>query len=182
MPTLDILEYKIDFIFLESNDPKLLILLDRSRYLTNPEKPRLQITLPGFTGYIETDYNINGITVIDSDKLKLTESCEYNSLIDLPDGIYKIKQMVCPTDELFIFKCYLKTQQLEFLYSQLLLSIDNYNIDINSNKILSELVIIDILIKSARAEAAYCNSYEATNKYNLASEKINKLTKLINNK
>lgn len=178
MPTLDIDVYKIDFLILPTNDPKIIVLLDRSNYLTNPEKPRLEITLPGYTGHIEVPYNIGGLTVIDSDLLKLTESCEYNTLVDLPDGIYHIKQKVCPYDELFVSKCYLHSAELEGKFNQALLKIDDVPEYGDKKGLISELVNFEILLKSAKAEIIYCNAQKAAEKYKLAN---NKITKLLNN-
>lgn len=180
MPLIDIEQYVIDFLILESNDPRTLILLDRSRYLSNPDKPRLDITLPGFTGSIEIPYNINGITVIDSDTLKLTTSADYNNLIELPDGVYHIRQKVCPYDQLFATKCYLKTQRLQASYEDVLLNMDNTCDCFDVNKLTQELVAIDMLIRSARAEIASCNVYKATEKYNIAARKIAKAKTILN--
>jgi hypothetical protein len=180
MPTIDIDTYKIDFLILESNDPKVLVLLDRSNYLSNPEKPKLEVTLPGFTGHIEVDYVINGVTVLDSDVLKLTEACEYSELADLPDGVWHITQKVCPYDEMFTKKCYLKAQTLQNSFNDLLISLDNNCNCVDMAKVTRDIIEIDILIKSAKAEIAYCNAQKATEKYNIAARKITKLSKQLN--
>lgn len=179
MAILTIDTYKLDFLILDSNDSKSIVILDRSHYLDVPEKPLLEITLPGFTGHVELTYNVNGITVLDSDALCLTQACDYSGLADLPDGIYQIKMKVCPYDTLFVKKCYLKTQVLENVYADALLSLD----DVCSDDLpkLKELIIdIDILIKGAKAETAYCNVEKAINKYIAAFKLLEKLNKKIN--
>ena len=181
MPTIGIETYNIDFLILESNDPKTIVLLDRSTYLTTPEKPRLEVTPPGFTGYIEIPYNINGITILDSDSLLLTANCEYVELADLPDGVWIIKQKVCPYDELFIKKYYLKTQCLEHLYNSALLKMGETNIDCDVISGINTMIIeIEILLKTAKLEAARGNVRDATKKYQYASKRINKFIKSIN--
>lgn len=182
MPVLDIETYKIDFLILESNDPKVIVLLDRSVYLDNPEKPLLEVTLPGFTGYIEVPYNINGITVLDSDVLKITESCDYDYLADLPDGVWHIRQKVCPVDELFESKCYLKTQRLQEEFNALLLTISESCYDgVDKTEVNNDIIDIEILIKVAKLEAGRCNAQTAIAKYNAANRKITRLFNKINN-
>lgn len=180
MPTLDIEIYKIDFLILASNDPKTIVILDRSNYLDNPQKPLLDIILPGFTGGISVNYNLNGITVLDSDKLGLTESCEYNNLANLPDGVYQIKMKVCPYDELFSKKCHLKTQDLENKFDDLILSMDKFICKEHDNKIKESIIDIDILIKSAKAEIAYCNVQKGVFKYAAAYKRIEILQNKLN--
>lgn len=180
MPLIGIDSYIIDFLILESNDPKTIVLLDRSHYLAMPEKPMLEVTLPGFTGHIEVPYKINGITVLDSDTLGLTESCEYGGHADLPDGVYQIKMKVCPYDELFKKACYLKTQQLENKLCKLLVDYNNASGCLIDKDFRNGFLDIDILIRSAKAEIMYNNIENANQKYRQAFKKVEKLNNKIN--
>lgn len=181
MPTLDISSYIIDFLILESNDPKTIVILDRSVYLQNPEKPELIITLPGYTGHITVPYNVENITVLDSDSLKLTEPCEYDVLSDLPDGVWHIRQQICPSDEMFTSKCYLKSTSLEEMFNLLLLSIDQRCFACMDKDVLNKSIMeIEILIKCAKLETSRCNSQQGIEKYNAAFKKLQKLKRLLN--
>lgn len=180
MPVLNIDSYNIDFLILDSNDPKTFVLLDISKYLDIPIKPIIEVTLPGFTGHIEIPYIPNTFTVFNSDNLGLTEACEYNTLSDLPDGVYQLKIKVCPYDQLFNKKCYLKTTQLELQFQYLLLSLDLSCNCIDEKKFKEDIIDISILIQSAKAESTYCNIDKALAKYMAASKKIDKLTNLLN--
>lgn len=179
MAILNIDTYKLDFLILDSNDNKTIVILDRSNYLDVPEKPIVEVTLPGFTGRVELTYNINGLTVLDSDSLCLTQTCEYSNLADLPDGVYQIKIKVCPYDKLFFKKCYIKTTFLENLFADAVLSLDNFCED-ELPKLKENLIDIDILIKGAKAETAYCNVENGIKKYIAAFKSLEKLINKLN--
>jgi hypothetical protein len=181
MPLLDIQSYKIDFVVLDTNDPKKIILLDQSKYLDTPEKPKLFITPPGFTGHLEVQYKPNSIIILDSDSIKLTESCDYNDkLVNLTDGVYQITMAICPYSELFSKKCILKTTQLEASYRELLLSLDVSSPCITDAKLKEQIIDLDILIQSAKAEITICNIEKATSKYKTAASKLASINKKLN--
>lgn len=179
MPLVGIETYNIDFLIFESNDPKTITLLDRSRYLSTPEKPVLDITLPGYTGFIEVPYTPNSIITLDSDSLQLTEPCDYDELADLPDGVYQITMKVCPYDELFMKKCFIKTANLQALYQNLLIGLDLPCTCIDEQKLKKELIDIELLIQSSKAETTICNVEKATLKYQTAFNKIQRLIKKV---
>ncbi len=180
MPLIGINTYTIDFDILESNNPKKLVLLDQSNYLTYPKKPLLDVYLPGFTGYVEIPYTPNTIITLDSDSLQLTEECDYDNKADLPDGIYQIVMKVCPYDELFKKQCYLKTTQFECQFEKLLLDLDTSYYCIDVTKLKEAIIDLEILIKSAKAEVRRCNLNKGLDKYKAAVKKLNTLNKKLN--
>lgn len=177
MATLEVQTYKIDFAVLETNDPKKLVLLDQSNYLDVAEKPMLFITPPGFTGHLEVPYTPNSLIILDSDKIGLTEPCNYDYLANLPDGVWQITMAVCPYKELFAKKCYLKTTQLEAQYRDLLLKLDVGSPCMEDKKLKENIIDLDILIQSAKAEITYCNIEKAAAKYKTALSKIETINK-----
>lgn len=177
MPVLEVQTYNIDFAILETNDPKKLVLVDQSNYLDAAEKPMLFITPPGFTGHLEVPYKPNTLIVLNSDKIGLTEACNYDYLADLPDGVWQITMAVCPYKELFAKKCYLKTTQLEAQYRDLLLKLDAGSPCMEDKKLKEQIIDTDILIQSAKAEIAFCNIEKATAKYKTALSKIQNINK-----
>lgn len=179
MPLIDIESYIIDFVFLEGNSRKTIDILDKSNYLDDPEKPLIAVTLPGFTGHVEVPYITGGIISLNSDNLGITSSCEYADYADLPDGVYQVTMKVCPYDELFNKKCYLRSTQLELMYQELLLNVGSCDC-IDEKKTTNELIEIDILIQSAKAETSICNVQAATTKYQIAMNKVMNLTKKLN--
>lgn len=180
MPLLGIDTYIIDFAVLESNDPKSITILDKSVYLDVPEKPLLDIILPGFTGVISVPYLQGTIITINSDNLHLTEACEYGELASLPDGVYQITMKVCPYDELFTKKCWLKTSALQAMFQNVLLGLDDTCFLSEDKKVRETIMDIEILLLSAKAEVNICNVQKATLKYQTALKKIQSLAKKLN--
>jgi hypothetical protein len=174
MPIVQEQQYNIEFLALETNHPKYLLIYDISNYLNTPERPLLFITLPGFDGHIEVEYALNDLTKLDSDSLGLTDECDYDFLSDLPDGVYTVRMAVCPYEELNYTLNILRTTKFEQKLQNLLLTYkDCACLDYKEFK--STFVDIDILIQSAKAEAATGSVKNATDKYKLALKKLDKL-------
>ncbi len=172
--------YEIDFIVLEDENPRTLVILDHSNYLDEPEKPIYSIKLPGYNKSVVVPYEINSINILNSNLLEITDATCNSDLVDLQDGIYEITQAVCPYNELFATKLYLKTDKLDCRYDNLLLALD-INCDcMPESNILSELMSIDILIRSAKAEAKRGNRFKAQSKYECALNKMNSLNDKLN--
>lgn len=179
MPLIGIDTYKIDFAILENNNPKTIVLLDQSNYLSVPEKPLLFITPPGYTGHIELVYNPDSIIVLNSDSLGFTDQTDYDDLADLPDGVYQIRMGVCPYDELYSKKCYLKTTKLDCKFQNLLLTYDNCDC-MDERELKNQIVDLDILVQSAKAEINICNIEKGISKYKSAMKKLENLEKKLN--
>lgn len=172
--------YEIDFFILDNNNPKTIVILDQSNYLEIPEKPVYGIKLPGYNNTIIVPYIIDKINIVNSNTLSLTNAPCHTALMDLPDGVYEITQMVCPYDQLYKTKLYLKTTKLECSYDKLLLDQNFNSTCLPINILEKELIHIDILIQSAKAEARAYNPIKAQNKYTAALEAINQLQKKLN--
>lgn len=180
MPLIGDQTYNIDFYILESNDPKTIVLLDRSTYLDAPEQPTLKITLPGFTGSVNIPYTPNGINVLNSDSLNLTEPCDYDATAPLPDGVYQITMQICPFEQLFNKKCYLKVTQFYAEYGKILLNFDVTNNTYDQDKLKAEIIDMDILIQSARAEVTNNSIERGVKKYQAALKKLASIKRKIN--
>jgi hypothetical protein len=172
--------YRIQFDIIDSQDERSIVVLDRSVYLDPPQNPILSIILPGFTGSIDIPYNPNDITIINTDALGLTDSCDYdNPPAPLTDGIYQITMQICPYEDLYCKQCYLKVSSLLNRFNKLLREIGG-DCCIDMTKTNEILLDIDILINSAKAETAVCNVEQASAKYKLASDLITKLNNQTN--
>lgn len=180
MPLVGPTSYIIDFAVLENNNPKTIVLLDQSSYLTPAQKPLLQVTLPGFTGSVQVPYAPNTIITLNSDSLSLTEPCDYDYTAELPDGVYEIIMMVCPYNELFNKQCYLKTTQLDVQYRNLLLNLDINCKCLDEKKLKEQIIDADILIQSAKAECSICNIEKSMQKYRTAVKLIESINKKLN--
>lgn len=180
MPLIGTQQYNIDFYIVESNDPKTIVILDRSNYLDQPEKPLLQVTLPGFTGFKHIEYIPQSINVLNSDSLDLTSPCEYDCTAPLPDGIYQITMMICPYDQLYKKVCYLKTTKFYESYQNLLLNFDIADKFHNQDQLKKDIVDIFILMESAKAEVNRCNVERGMKKYQAATRKLLSVNKILN--
>lgn len=182
MAQLDINTYNIDFSVLDTNDPKSFYLLDKSSYIVTPDKPRIFITPPGLTGNIAFDYPgvKNTIIEINSDILGTTDNCDVTGeLLDLEDGVWQITMAVCPYEELYTRKCYLRTTKLECRLNDLLIRHDNCGC-LDETEFKKTILDIDFLILSAKASASICDEHKATMKYRKANDLVGILEKRLN--
>ncbi len=182
MKGIDFNIYKLDFFILDNNDPKTILLLDRSNYIFPPENPRLFITPPGLTGEIIVEYEgvKNSLIEINSEVLGFTENCSTDSeYANLEDGVYQIKMATCPYEELYVKKCYLKTTLLDCRIEELLLKYDDCGC-VKDDLFKNTIIDIDILLKSARAEVNICNVEKATLKFRKAIKMVDFLDKQLN--
>jgi hypothetical protein len=180
MPVLVEQSSYIDFFILDSNDTKSLIILDNSVYLDPPDKPLLQVILPGFTGYVSIPYNPKSYTILNSDNLDLTSSCDYDSLAELPDGVYQIKMQVCPTEEFYAKKCYLKTTAFYNKYREVLLNNDIFISTYEGNALKNNIIDTELLMQTAIGYSARCDIYNAIRFYTAADKKLSKIIKKLN--
>lgn len=180
MPVIGIESYKIDFSVLDDNNPDTLIILDKSNYLDTPEKPLLDITLPGYTGYIEVPYKPSQISLYNSDSLNLTIPQDGDCLAALPDGVYQLTMKICPYDEFFTTRYHLKSSQFNIAYQEILLLYDDNTSCYSQQDLQAAIIELDILIQSAKAETDRGNIDRATEKYRTAIKKLAAVNKKLN--
>lgn len=170
MPLLSIKTNKLDFQILESSDPKTIIVLDKSIYLdTYPEKPLLEVLLPGYSKSILVPFKAFDYNVINSSQLNI--SCGDNT--NLPDGVYCITLRICPHDSVFLTKIFLKTDLIDYKFSNFLLSILEKRDFSNEEKRIIENYYI--ILESAKSHASFGNTKEASLLYKKAEKILNKL-------
>ena len=170
MPLLSIKTNKLNFDVIESLDPKVLSFLDKSTYLEkSPDKPLLEILVPGYSKSITVPYRINSYNTISAGQLNIT--CGKTEI--LPDGVYEITIRVCPHDTIFLTKYYLKTDLLQYEIDNLLLSVLNKQ-DM-SEGFKKSINNIFILLESAKVHARNGNVEEAIEMYTKVQKIVNKL-------
>ncbi len=88
---------------ISSTDCKTLSIVDTSVYNSEVAVTDsiYRITLPNSTRYIDVVYVPGNITHINSNVLRLTNTLDFENLSCLPDGVYHIRQSICPNDKLF---------------------------------------------------------------------------------
>jgi hypothetical protein len=159
----------LDFDVLDVLDTKTLTIIDKSEYLCNdPEKPVMEVLIPGNTKPILVPFRPNTINVINAHQLNL--SCGDNS--NMPDGVYRLTYRICPQDSMYIDKYYLKTDILEYQLDILLLKVLSCK-DINKD-LKKTFDSIFLYLTAAKAHARAENIKEATSLYKRAQKEINK--------
>lgn len=161
----------LDFQYIPTDSLTTLTIHDQSIYLEDPEKPLLQILVPGFVSKVTVPYNPKELTVLNSHTLGLTL---YNdNFSQLPDGVYEITQMICPYDKLYVKKYILKDTVLKDKLYTFLTSSDNC-CEVASLK--KQICDFNIFLESAKAYAHNCNTNRATEFYSKAEKIITNLT------
>lgn len=167
---------KLSFNVIDTHDFKTLGIVDTSWY--NPditvETPTIEIFPPGFTYAASPFFMIKALNIYNSNGLGITKaSCE-EELIDLPDGLWKVKYSICPNDKLYIEKFFLKTDKLQCRYTQAFLNLDLSKVDSDSElKKRSNLQDIELFIQGAIAAANNQDAKLASDLYKKANNMLN---------
>lgn len=154
---------------------KNLVVSDHSYYLADPESPRVQIKLPGYTSWHTLTFNFSENNIYNSYSFNLSGS---SSLINLPDGLYTIKYGFCPYDDnsttfYHIRQCQAWCKWEDFLKQ----SIDScLEVSKESEKILNR---IEFLLRGAEAFAKDCDPDTAVELHQKAVELLTRLECII---
>jgi hypothetical protein len=168
---------RLNIAITDTHDFKTLGIVDTSWY--NPditvETPTIEIFPPGYTYSASPFFMIKALNVYNSNGLGITRaSCE-EELIDLPDGLWKIKYSICPNAELFIEKFFLKTDKIMCRYTQAFLNLDLGNCD---NPVQKEkkrkLDEIEVYIIGAIAASNDQNAKLASDNYKKADKLLDR--------
>src|SRR5688572_8172160 len=165
---------RLNFDIIDTHDFKTLGITDVSWY--NPditiETPTIEILPPGYTIAASPFFMVGALNVYNSNGVGITKaSCE-EELVDLPDGLWKIKYSICPNDKLFIEKFFLKTDKIQCRYTQALLSLDlnlpsDSDVEKQKRKKLAE---IEFYITGAIAAANNQDAKKASDLYKKADK------------
>jgi hypothetical protein len=168
---------RLSFDIIDTHDFKTLGILDTTWY--NPdikvETPTIEIIPPGYTIVASPFYMIKGLNIYNSNGLGITRaSCE-EDLVDLPDGIWRVKYSICPNDKLFIERFFLKTDKIWCRYTQAFLTLDLKNAeskkDVERKKKLNE---IEFYINGAIAASNNQDAKNAIDLYNKAEKALSR--------
>lgn len=166
----------IDFEILDTGNSKTLVFLDSSEYYKEPETPLLEITLPGFTKYFLANINARKINTFNSNTIGMTETFNSHELVDLPDGVWTFVYKICPYDEVFIQKYYLRTVCLDNKISEIFEYIRLSDCDVErDSKLKQDIVDMLLAIESGKANACKDNVKKATELYQIANSIATKL-------
>lgn len=158
----------IDFQFLSTGDPKVLVIMDTSTWSYIENKPSIIEIIPPGTDKITTySFLKNRANVFNTSNLFFSPIAVYN---DLPDGIYKITVKGSPSTfckQRDILKTDKTKLELYKLYASLGLGSEGQ--DSNTLKIIEE---VKFLIDSAEALVSVGESFKAMNNLKLAMKQL----------
>lgn len=166
-------------------DCRFLSIADRSYY--NPDlpidQPYLFITVPGFNYPYSFLYVPNKINTYTSFDLGLSNNQSGDNLPDLPDGVYIIKQQICPHDELFNEYYHMRTCKImNKYYKEFCKIINPCNLSGKEIKdLIDKLNKIKFFIDASKYSADYCGDIsKAMDFYNKADELLTDFNKCKN--
>lgn len=167
---------KLDINIIDTHSFKTLGIMDTSIY--NPdiaiEEVTIEITPPGYKIPSQPYFKEKGLNIYNSNSVGITRASCQEELVDLPDGLWKIKYSICPNDKLYIEKIFLKTDKIQCKFDQSFLNLDLSSCDteIERNK-LKQLQDIEVYIQGA---VSACNKKD----YKLSLDLYKKADKLLN--
>ena len=169
----------LDFDIIETHNPKTFGILDVSIYniLIPIENVEIEIYAPGYVYPAKPVFLSKSLNIFNSNNTGLTKATCEEDLVDLPDGIWKVRYSICPNDKLFIHKTWLRTNHIQTKFDQAVLKIDALDCDEKEkkNKKIIKLREIEFLIESAVATVNQCNFQRGIDLYQRAVKEINLL-------
>lgn len=162
---------RLSFDIIDTHDFKTLGIVDTSWYnpLITVETATIEILPPGYVNAVSPFYMVGSLNVYNSNGVGITKaSCE-EELIDLPDGLWKVKYSICPNEKLFIEKFFLRTDKLRCRYNQAFLSLDLKNDPPDREKV-RKLYEVEFYIKGAIAASNDQNAKDAHDFYQKADK------------
>lgn len=149
-----------------------IVITDTSDYVFNSlmpiELPKLFVLTPGQTKYIEVDFKINNINVLNVFNLKIIPKDLHTAdSYSLPDGLYMIRYAICPYDKIYKEVPYFHTCELECKLNKERIK----NIVCCDTVDLSKL---EQLLEGIKSSTEVGNVEGAKMLYNCLAEKLNK--------
>jgi hypothetical protein len=165
----------LDFEIIPTGNSKTLVFIDSSDYISEPERPLLEITLPGYSKYFLVNVIARRVNTFNSNTIGLTDLINDGCLVDLPDGVYQFRYKICPYTSAFIDKVYFRTTLIEQKLSELYDKLDSSCCDKKSDKELNQTIIeIHSLIEGSKS--VVCKNVKKANSfYQLASKLLDRI-------
>lgn len=174
--SLGIRKHQLEFDILDTGNIKTLVFADGSSYYGQPDRPLLQVTLPGYNKYFVVNVVAGKINTFNSNTIGMTETLGSSDLADLPDGVWTLNYMICPYDKIYLQKYHLRTTTLE---SKLDMVYNDYDLSDCSvqedEKIKADLVDIMLGIASGKANARQGYVKKASEIYQRIDKKVTDL-------
>jgi len=166
---------ELSFDIVETNNCKTIGLLDTSYYAEGAEGFVLQVQPPNGYGLVELNYKQNGITVLNSNNLGVTNVSKSKYYQDLPDGLYIIKISVCPYNENWAEKKIFRTCQIWCKFYQAFLKSKKDQCSSCLSKDAEMIKKAEDYIIGAEANVVNEDFYNAAKNYEAANKILDKI-------
>lgn len=176
-----IVKNKLKFDIVELNSCLTMGILDNSSYTVDDDLvqlPTLQILIPSYGDTpVEVSYYPHQVTILNSNNLQLSNVADPKDYIALPDGLWTIKQTICPFEDNWFEKKFYRICQLECKFYNAFLELElNKCEDCWNDKKYQKLRNADVYIKGIKANVSDCNFKKATQLYEKADKILDDLT------
>lgn len=167
---------KLSFTIADLHSCKLLGVVDTSIYDDNASGYTLQVQPPNGLPLKELGYYPNGVTVLNSNSIGLTNVIGEENYQDLPDGIYTIKISVCPYESNWYEKTFYRTCQLQCKYNKAFLKLEMSKCTNCYNSQLKDtLDTAWDYIQGVSANIGDCNFKKANELYSVANSLLDNI-------
>lgn len=119
----------LSYDVLDSHNVNTIVLADTSIYRDGDSGFVLQVVVPGYPidKPVELNYYQNGVTILNSNNLKLTNVTNPKFYNPLPDGVYIAKISVCPHDVYWYQKSWYRVANIWCKYYKAFLKLNVKN-------------------------------------------------------
>lgn len=169
---------ELSFDVYDTHNVKTLGIVDTSVYDSNASGFTLQVIIPGYEPIdaVELNYYKNGVTILNSNNLKLTNVTSPNLYTNLPDGLWTAKISVCPHESNWFEKSWYRTNELLCKYYKAFLNLElNICTDCYNKHKKQKLDLIWTYIQGIHANVSDSNFKAATDLYSTANKMLDKL-------
>jgi len=170
-----IVKNKLKFDVIEMNNCALMGIMDISSYSVDSdlvELPTLQVLMPGYPEVVELNYYPEQVTILNSNNLQISNVANPEDLLALPDGLWTIKQSICPFEDNWYEKKFYRLCQLECKFYSAFLNLELSKCeDCYSDEKAKKLNTAWMYMQGVKANVGKCNFNKATTLYEKA-EKI----------
>lgn len=165
---------RLDFSIIDTHNPLTIGIADTSFYPANftVTNPSYEIYPPSFPKVV-VEYTKSGIAYLNSNNLNITCVDDARYLMELPDGIWTIKQSISPVLENVIERSFLRTTQIEQRFGKAFLQTDITQCDRDvKDQQMDVLNQIHFYIQGAIAAGNQCNDLLAMKLYRSADRML----------
>lgn len=165
----------LEFDIIPTGNPKTLVFADASLYIAEPERPLLEVLLPGYNKYFLVNIEAKVVNTLNSSTLGYNKALFSDGMLDLPDGVWHFTYKICPYDYARVNKSILRTTLLEIKLAELYDKIDYEDLSSDEKKDYEHnFTRIHILLEAGKLTANHSPKKAQAN-YELADRLINKL-------